>query len=420
MNKNVTYLFLIAAITAILAALILTKEVDHSVNDDGHEGAGEHSEEEVEKGPHRGRLLHDGSLALEITIFEAGVPPQFRVYAYQDNKPLSPQEVQLEIDLARLDGAVDKHRFVAKEDFLEGDNVVTEPHSFDVEIRATYNGKSYQWQYDNYEGRVEISPDMAVANGIKTEPAGSATVKETLTLNGRVSLDPNRLSHSRARYPGIVKSVRRDLGDTVKKGDVLAVVQSNESLQNYNIAAAINGVIVQRDVQPGESTGNHALFTIADTSSIWVELDVFDKDLDRVKTGQSVALETLSGTRVTGKIDWLSPMAAHASQSIQARVILSNKKNLFRPGQFIRGQVTIGEIAAPLAVRRSGIQAFRDFQVVYAKVGDVYEVRMLELGRNDSEWIEVLGGLKPGTEYVSENSYLIKADIEKSGASHDH
>ena len=74
----------------------------------------------------------------------------------------------------------------------------------------------------------------------------------------------------------------------------------------------------------------------------------------------------------------------------------------------------------PLAVRESGLQAFRDFTVVYARVDDTYEVRMLDLGRSDGEYIEVLGGLEPGTTYVTENSYLVKADIEKSGASHDH
>ena len=74
----------------------------------------------------------------------------------------------------------------------------------------------------------------------------------------------------------------------------------------------------------------------------------------------------------------------------------------------------------PLAVKRVGLQAFRDFTVVYAKVGEQYEVRMLELGREAGEWVEVLGGIDAGTEYVTNNSYIIKADIEKSGASHDH
>ena len=58
--------------------------------------------------------------------------------------------------------------------------------------------------------------------------------------------------------------------------------------------------------------------------------------------------------------------------------------------------------------------------VVYAQIGNEYEVRMLDLGRQDTDRAEVLGGLAPGTRYVTTNSYLVKADIEKSGASHDH
>ena len=58
--------------------------------------------------------------------------------------------------------------------------------------------------------------------------------------------------------------------------------------------------------------------------------------------------------------------------------------------------------------------------MVYALINEEYEVRMLDLGRQDGEWIEVLGGIEIGTRYVTLNSYLVKADIEKSGASHDH
>jgi cobalt-zinc-cadmium efflux system membrane fusion protein len=82
--------------------------------------------------------------------------------------------------------------------------------------------------------------------------------------------------------------------------------------------------------------------------------------------------------------------------------------------------VTVADHDVPLVVRESGLQSFRDFTVVYAQVGETYEVRMLDLGRRDGEFVEVLGGLEQGTVYVTENSFLIKADIEKSGASHDH
>ena len=184
--------------------------------------------------------------------------------------------------------------------------------------------------------------------------------------------------------------------------------------------APIGGVILKREVQPGMTTGDAPLFVIADLSRVWVELDVFARHIGQVKPGQTVSVETLDGARIEGRIDWVSPLALHASQSVQARVILDNAEGRLRPGQFVRAQITTAEHSAALAVRQSALQLFRDFQVVFARFGETYEVRMLELGRQNGEWAEVLGGLKPGSEYVTGNSYLIKADIEKSGASHDH
>jgi cobalt-zinc-cadmium efflux system membrane fusion protein len=219
----------------------------------------------------------------------------------------------------------------------------------------------------------------------------------------------------------MIQSIRRNLGDRVKAGDVLATVQSNESLQTYSVKAPIAGMIIKRDVQVGEATGDEPMFIIADLSNVWVELDLFSRDLEQVRVGQNVTIQTLDGQyRTRGLIDWISPLAAHASQSVTARVPIDNAEGDLRLGQFVRGMVEVADYPAPLAVRQSALQRFRDHQVVFARFGDTYEVRMLELGRGNRDWIEVLGGLVPGTEYVTANSYLIKADIEKSGASHDH
>ena len=108
------------------------------------------------------------------------------------------------------------------------------------------------------------------------------------------------------------------------------------------------------------------------------------------------------------------------NQLVNARVELEKAPSQLLPGTFVTGGIHVGGSTVPLAVRSAGLQSFRDFRVVYAVVDDVYEVRMLELGRRAGDWIEVLGGLEPGTQYVTRNSHLIKADIEKSGASHDH
>ena len=109
-----------------------------------------------------------------------------------------------------------------------------------------------------------------------------------------------------------------------------------------------------------------------------------------------------------------------ANQAINARVVLDNSDGRWPPGTYVTADVKVGEYEVPLAVRREGMQSFRDFTVVYAQIGDQYEVRMLDVGREAGDWAEILGGLEPGTRYVTTNSYVLKADIEKSGAAHDH
>jgi cobalt-zinc-cadmium efflux system membrane fusion protein len=103
-----------------------------------------------------------------------------------------------------------------------------------------------------------------------------------------------------------------------------------------------------------------------------------------------------------------------------ARVVLPNETGFWRPGLFVSGAVTVAQTDVPLAVRRTALQTFRDWTVVFQKFGDSYEIRPVTLGRRDATWAEVLDGLAPGAEYVSINSFVIKADIEKSGAKHDH
>lgn len=424
MIRNLTAVALISLVTAVLLSLILTAPPEHHDSHDDHDAHGhghEPHEEEPAKGPHGGRLLQQDDFALEITIYENGLPPEFRVYAYQGGHPVEPDKVVLLMTLERTGGKTDQIRFSPQNAYLRGNAVVKEPHSFVVEASASFDGQQYNWRYENFEGRTRIPENIAEEMGIRTEAAGPVTLKQTRTLTGRVQTDPNRLSRIRPRFPGIVKTIRHELGDVVAAGAILATVQSNESLQDYQVRAPIGGLIIKRDIQVGEATGEEPLFIIADLSALWVELDVFVRDLALVKQGQVVTIESLDGSNSrASRIDWVSPLTAHASQSVRARATIDNKDGLFRPGQFIRGHVAVAERAVPLAVRKSALQFFRDFQVVYARFGDTYEVRMLELGGQNSDWIEVLSGIEPGTQYVTENSYLIKADIEKSGASHDH
>lgn len=382
------------------------------------ENAGEVSE----RGPYRGRMLRDGDFAVEITIFEDGVPPEFHVYAYKGDKPVPPADVQLQVTLTRLGGETSLFSFTPAGDYLKGDGVVTEPHSFDVAVTATYDGRQHQWTYQSYEGRTTIEQAEADAAGVKVEPAGPARIDDIVLLPGRVELQPQGKAEVRAWYPGRIMAMTKVIGQQVRKGETVATVTSSESLQAYAIPAPITGVVMERLANVGDVAGDSPLYIIADATKVHAEFYVYPRDAERLRAGQPVVIRNLQGDHaVRADIEAILPTADMLTQTVVAHVDLPNPDGrMWRPGQAVNGEVAVAAIDVPLAVRTRALQRFRDFTVVFARVGETYEVRMLEIGRQSPEWTEVLSGIAPGEVYVTDNAFLIRADIEKSGASHDH
>jgi membrane fusion protein, heavy metal efflux system len=375
---------------------------------------------EAPRGPHRGRMLEDGPFAIELAIFESGVPPEYHAWPTLDGKPLPLDQVDLHVELTRLGDKKDLFTFAPEQDYLKGSGVVTEPHSFVVNVTAVHQGKTHQWTFDSFEGRTTIANEIAVNAGIATEVAGPETLVETVTVYGRIAADPSHQREVGARFPGVIRSVRKNLGDTVRAGETLATIESNESLQTYSLEAPIAGVVTTRAANASEQSADRVLFTITDPTSVWAELSVFPKDRSRIKPGASVRIKAAdSDASITGRIARVDLQTA-TNQSITARATLDNSQGEFPVGSFVTAEIGVAERKVPLAVKTIALQPFRDFTVVFEQVGDTYEVRMLELGEKHGDWVEVLGGLEPGANYVTENSYLIKADVEKSGASHDH
>lgn len=422
-----------AAFTVLLVALMIVGVVlaikttnEARIAGIGEQGALAEAEQpamsEFERGPHRGRMLRNGEFALEITIFEEGVPPEFHVYPTYAGKPIPPSDVKLGIELGRLGNRVDKITFAADGDYLRGEQAVVEPHSFDVKVEAEWSGKTSEWSYESYEGRTHISAQAAGTAGIEVEKAGAASIKDVIELTGVISLNEDTNARIGGRFAGFIRSVNKTVGQSVRAGEVLAMLDRNVTLQDYTVVSPIDGVVVARNANVGSTTTpDTVLFEVADLSTVWAELHVFGRDRERVKVGQPVVVESDDKlTRAEGTIAYVMPVAEAASQAVVVRVVLDNKDSKWFPGTFVRGLVTVSERKVALAVKNSGLQRFRDFTVVFAQVGDTYEVRMLDLGASDGTWTEVLGGLEAGEDYVAENSFLVKADIEKSGASHDH
>ena len=127
---------------------------------------------EYERGPHRGRLLRDGDFALELQVYEDGVPPEFHVYLFRGDRPLPPDAAEVTVELTRLGNRIDRFSFEPRGDYLIGDGTVVEPHSFGVAVTAVENGRTHRWDFDSFEGRVTIPEAIAREAGIGTAIAG--------------------------------------------------------------------------------------------------------------------------------------------------------------------------------------------------------------------------------------------------------
>lgn len=272
--------------------------------------------------------------------------------------------------------------------------------------------------HEDEEGTSQIEDTMAQTVGIVTERSGEQTLHQTILTYGRLTTAPEQTSHVRARFSGVVTSVQVTIGETVAAGDLLAEVEANESLRKYSIRAPIAGMIVQRHANSGEVTGDQILFSISSFDNLWAELRIFPSQRSSVAIGQEVFL-SIGEQKVKTKIEHLLP-AGDEQPYLIARAKLSNDLSMLSPGSMAEGRIVIDEFNVDVAVKIDALQIVGGRTGVFVKHGNKYEFIPLVVGRKDDSYAEVISGLKPDTEYVTRNSYLIKADIEKSEAEHEH
>lgn len=374
------------------------------------------------KGPHRGRLLQTGDFQVEVTIFEPkDVPPKFRIYFYDNSVPIKPSDIKFQMKLTRINRD-EEIPFKEQKDYLESTVDATEPHSFKVKITAIYKNKTYEWEYESYEGRVELSQEAINTNAIKIEKVQSRFLEIKLNAMGKIMPNEESTVYISPRFPGVVRAVYKKLGDYVKKGETLAVIESNESLQNYEVKSEIDGMVIKKDVNLGMYiSGQENIFVVSDLKTVWADFNIYRHDLSKIKIDDPVKIKSLDGNQTASStISYISPIGDESTQSVIVRAVLSNPKELWKPGLFISGEISIANVFVPVAIKDSALQTFRDWDVVFIAAGNVFEVVPVRFGRRNKEWIEVISGLVPGDSYVTENSFILKADLEKSGANHEH
>lgn len=281
--------------------------------------------------------------------------------------------------------------------------------------------KESEANHEEEGGHIELTAEQIEAAGIQLHQAGPAVIREALPLYGVIAPNAERMRDVAARFPGVIRSVAKKIGDPVREGEQLAIVEANESLETYAIAAPLAGVVTARNANPGEQTGDKTLFTVADLSTVWVELSLFPRDVVKVRVGQDVRVKSPdTGLAAGGKVVYVAPFGQAANQTITARVLLDNPDRRWAPGLYVTAEVTLAETAVPLAIRNEAVQTLEERSVVFVQGEEGFEPRAVSLGRSDGEFSEVLAGLQSGDTYAAANSFILKAELGKGSAEHGH
>ena len=269
---------------------------------------------------------------------------------------------------------------------------------------------------------VGMSDAKCAAAGIELLTAAPGVLRDSLTLNGILQPNQEALVQVTPRFAGVVREIRKRVGDQVEKGELLAKIESNQSLTVYEMRAPISGTIIERQISLGEyASEQKPSFTVADISTVWVDLSVFRRDLPRVRVGDTVVVDVGDGgPPIEVKLSYISPVGNADTQSALARATLPNDQARLKPGLFVTARLVLSAKQASVVVKNSAIQTLENRNVVFVRSGTKFEARDVELGARDPEQVEVLFGVADGDVYAGRNSFVVKAEIGKGSAAHEH
>jgi len=514
MNKNqITTIAAIIIVGILFGAFVLFKgnnkaadeaSVGH-VDSEHHAGKdGEHKDEKGDadathhkngptKGPHGGQLYAKGDIGLEILLAEEGGDPRFVVYLSRHGKAVPPTSGKVTVALTRPDGQIQDIAFSPEKDAMKSTTAIAEPHVFEATIHLQTGKESLQFPFSKEEGKIELTDAQIKSTGVTLQSAGAAQIKSALQMPGEIRFNEDRTAHVVPRVTGIVESVHADLGQSVKKGAVLAVITSTAlsehrsellaarkrldfarttyerekklweekisaqqdylqaqqalreaeiAMQNaqqklialgagtatagplnrFEVRAPFDGMIVEKHIALGETVKeDSSIFTLSDLSTVWAEITVPPKDIDHVRIGATAVVRaTASDSKAAGKVSYVGSLIGEQTRSAKARVVLSNPKMAWRPGLYVNVELIADEVQVAVAVATDAIQSVNEKPVVFMRIPGGFVAQPVVTGRTDGKQIEIVRGLRPGVQYAAAGSFVIKAELGKGSAEHEH
>lgn len=378
-------------------------------------------------------------------------------------------------------------------------------HGDDGHEAKEASGQAKHEDHAGEEGPVEEVVRLSDAElnefGIALATAEAGALDQYIDLPGEIVLNADRMAHVVPRVSGIVREVRMTVGDQVKAGELMAVIESREladgkaaflaaierealaqgnfkreerlwekkvtSEQEYldarqalaeariaknsaeqqlhalgfseselkelpghpdatytrfEIKAPLAGTIIEKHMTLGENVNADTdVFTIADLSTVWVDINVYQKDLVNIRKGQPVVIEIGHGiSTVTGTIAWVGPQVDETTRTANARLELPNPDGNLRPGLFVTARVAVGSTPASIVVPKSALQAFENRAVLFVRTEKGFEPKPVEVGLQNGTKVEILSGLEAGQTYVSQGAFTLKAQLSKGAFDDGH
>ncbi len=299
-------------------------------------------------------------------------------------------------------------------------------HDHDEKSEQSENKKQddHGDEHGDEEKIVTMTNEELVEFGVFLSKAGSGVIRKEIVVPGEIAVNSDRLAHIVPRFTGIIKDVRKKVGDPVKKGEVLAIVESNESLKAYEVKALMDGTVIDKDATIGEvhSTDMPA-FLIADLDTVWVNLSIYQVHLPFVKLGQDVIVTLGHGQKSQeGKISYISPLVDEHTRTATARVVLDNKSGEWRPGLLIEGIIGISTSEASIVIPKTALQRIDEVDIVFLQSDEGFIPQPVVIGRSNHSSVEIVHGLTEGQTYVSKGGLTLKSELQKGsfGEGHSH
>jgi cobalt-zinc-cadmium efflux system membrane fusion protein len=191
------------------------------------------------------------------------------------------------------------------------------------------------------------------------------------------------------------------------------------------LRAPISGRVSERRVDLGGLIGREGqeseLFVIANLDDIWVDLAVSPEDIAAVREGVPVKIRAIgSQDEASADVIFVSPLLDRETRNARVIATLPNKDHRWKPGTFVTAEVPLSGVPSSVIVSKKALQTIKGTPTVFVRYADGFEARSVRPGREDDDDIEIVAGLAAGETVAVQNTFTLKAELEKDEAEHDH